>query len=415
MSRPLRLSIQILGAACLSALFVLSSCTDEASQASRTDTAPADSARFVDRTASHLPTDALQGLSMDAHPADLDGDGDLDLVIAHEFRPNILLENRGDGTFRDASDQIPSHDRDSEDVGIADFDGDGDPDVLVVTEDDTTNEYYVNRGDGTFEDAGGRWPVAGTSNAIAVADVTGDDAPDVVVGNNGQNRLLVNDGRGGFTDETDERLPAHDDVTQDVEFGDADGDGDLDLLVGNEDANRLLLNDGTGVFADAPSAALPIPDAPEETREADFGDVDGDGDLDIHFANVRLFVEGADRQNRLLLNDGAGTFTDVTADRLPTDSLSALDGDLIDLDGDGDLDILTSNVSIEGRSIAPAPFEVFVNDGSGRFTRDDGRVLPSGTTGRGFDSEAFDADGDGRLDLYLCSREGVDRLLLRRD
>jgi hypothetical protein len=369
---------------------------------------------YRDASASHLPTAALQGLSMDANVADLDADGDLDVVIANEFRPNILLDNQGDGTFADASRRLPSHERDSEDVGIADLDGDGDLDVVVVTEDDTTNEMYLNRGDGTFADAGDRWPVTGTSNAIAVRDLTGDGAPDLLVGNNGQNRLLVNDGTGHFTDATADRLPARDDVTQDVEFGDVDGDGDPDLIVGNEDRNRLLINDGSGAFSDAPTGALPVPSAPEETREADFGDVDGDGDLDLHFANVRLFVDGADRQNRLLLNDGTGAFTDVTADRYPTDTLSALDGDLVDVDGDGDLDVVTSNVAFDGESITSAPYRVYANDGSGAFTDATASVFPDTVTGRGLDSEFFDADGDDRPDLYLCSRGTADLLLLHR-
>ena len=393
-------------------LGLLSACAGESS--TPTEQAGDETPLFRDRTSANLPTSSLEGLSMDAAVADLDADGDPDIVIAHEFRPNILLENQGDGLFVDASDRLPSHERDSEDVGIADFDGDGNPDVVVVTEDDTTNEYYRNRGDGTFEDVSDRWPVAGTSNAVAVPDLTGDGAPDLLVGNNGQNRLLVNDGTGGFVDETASRLPTRDDVTQDVEFGDVDGDGDLDLIVGNEDQNRLLLNDGTGVFTDAPEEALPIREAPEETREADFGDVDGDGDLDLHFANVHLFVDQADRQNRLLINDGQGRFTDATAARLPTDTLSALDGDFVDVDADGDLDLVTSTVTFDGQSITSAPYRTALNDGTGTFTESTAAVFPPGVTGRGLDSEAADFNGDGRLDLYLCSRGTVDRLLMGR-
>lgn len=369
-------------------------------------------ARFEDVTDSHVPTRALGGLSMDAHSADLDDDGDLDLVIANEHRPNILLVNDGSGHFSDGSDRLPAADHDSEDVGIADFDGDGDLDIVVVTEDDTVNEYYLNDGSGSFTDAGDRWPVTGTSNAVIVADITGDGAPDILVGNNGQNAALVNDGTGRFTDETEARLPAREDVTQDIELGDVDSDGDLDLIVGNEDDNRLLLNDGSGRFEDAPAEAVPLRDAAEETREADFGDVDSDGDLDLLFANVQLFVEGADPQNRLLINDGSGHFSDETSTRLPADTLRALDGDFVDVDEDGDLDIVTANVRVSG-DIRDAPYRVFLNDGSGQFERAD-TILPEGTLGRGLDIEAADYDGDGHLDLYLASRGTVDRLLLMR-
>ena len=382
---------------------------DNADEAAPPSDAETESALFRDVTDSHLPTDALGGLSMDAKPADLDADGDLDLVIANEFRPNILLLNDGSGRFSDASDRLPSAEHDSEDVGIADFDGDGDLDIIVVTEDDQTNEFYLNTDDATFTDAGDRWPVTGTSNAVLVADLNGDGAPDILVGNNGQNNVLINDGSGQFTDETSARLPAREDVTQDLELGDVDGDGDADLIVGNEDDNRLQLNDGTGVFTDAPDA-IPLRTAPEETREADFGDVDGDGDLDLLFANVQLFVADADPQNRLLLNDGSGVFSDATAARLPTDTLRALDGDFVDVDADGDLDIVTANVQTPGNDIRSAPYQVWLNDGAGTFASSD--VLPASAVGRGLDIEAADYNGDGRLDLFLASRGTVDRLLL---
>lgn len=374
--------------------------------------ADADTLRlFSDATVEHLPTSVLTGLSMDAAVADMDGNGTLDLVIANEFRPNILLLGEPDGHFRDASDQLPRAERDSEDVGIADFDGDGDLDVVVVTEDDTANEYYLNDGAGAFTDVSDRWPVEGVSNAVAVVDLNGDGAPDLLVGNNGQNRALINDGTGQFDDETATRLPIRDDVTQDVEFGDMDGDDDLDLIVANEDDNALLLNDATGVFSIS-EGAIPLLDVPEETREADVGDVDGDGDLDLLFANVRLFVDDARRQNRLLINDGSGRFHDATIGRLPMDDQSSLDGDLIDLDTDGDLDIVTSNVLFDGESIKSAPFGILMNDGIGRFSDATRTALPDVITGRGLDAEAGDFNADGRPDLFLCSRGTVDRLLL---
>ena len=153
----------------LLSLFLVAGCGSDASEP--TAASPEDSdALFRDVTETHLPTEALGGYSMDAMPADVDADGDLDIVIAHEYEPNILLLNAGDGTFSDASDRLPAANRDSEDVGIADFDGDGDLDIVVVSEDDEINEFYLNDGSGSFTDAGDRWPVTGTSNAVVVAD-----------------------------------------------------------------------------------------------------------------------------------------------------------------------------------------------------------------------------------------------------
>jgi len=370
---------------------------------------------FLDVSATHLPPVGLDGLSMDAAVADLDADGDLDIVIANEFRPNILLMNEGDGRFLDRSDRLPRTEHDSEDVGIADFDGDGDLDIIIVSEDDQTNELYLNDGAGVFIDASDRIPVRGTTNGVAVTDLIGDGALDVLLANNGQDAAIVNDGTGRFRDETEGRLPVTLDVTQDLELGDVDGDGDLDLVVGNEGPNGLYINDGYGHFTDESRPRIPLRDTPEETREADFGDVDGDGDLDLFFANVSAFVEGADPRNRLLINDGRGFFTDETDARLPPDHDSSFDGDFRDLDGDGDLDIVTgnSNVDLSRRRIAPALFRAYLNDGNGRFTEATPAVFGPGITGTGLDLEFGDFDGDGWEDVYLASRGTADRLLLR--
>jgi hypothetical protein len=370
---------------------------------------------YEDVSVTHLPQGALGGFSMDAAVADMDDDGDLDIVIAHEFRPNILLLNDGYGHFTDGSHGLPRTEHDSEDVGIADYDGDGDLDIVIVTEDDQTNELYLNDGLGTFLDASDRIPVEGTTNGLVVKDLNGDGAPDLLLANNGQDFLLINDGNGSFRDETADRLPASPDVTQDMELGDVDGDGDLDLVVGNEGPNKLYMNDGTGHFIDESRERIPLRETPEETREADLGDVDGDGDLDLLFANVSAFVEGADPRNRLLMNDGQGFFMDETEGRLPPDGESSFDGDFFDVDGDGDLDIVTGNsdTDLSQRRIAPAPWRVYLNDGTGHFNERTVEVFGEGGTGTGFDLEFADFDGDGLADVFLASRGTGDRLLIR--
>lgn len=371
---------------------------------------------YGDVTTTHLPAGLLNGLSMDAGVADLDADGDLDIVIANEFRPNILLLNDGAGRFSDGSSRLPAANRDSEDVGIADFDGDGDLDIVVVSEDDRVNELYFNDAAGRFSDEGARLPVEGTTNGVVVADVNGDGFPDILFANNGQDAVVINDGTGNFVDETAERLPGSADVTQDLELGDVDGDGDLDLVVANEGPNALYINDGTGHFSDESAARIPQREGGEETREADFGDVDGDGDLDLLFANVAAFVAGADPRNRLLINDGSGFFADETSARLPSATVSSFDGDLVDIDGDGDLDIVTANADVDlgvGR-IADSRYRAYLNNGGGVFTDASDEVFGVGALGTGLDLEFADFDGDGRPDFYLASRGTADRLLLRR-
>ncbi|PRX57474.1 FG-GAP repeat domain-containing protein [Flagellimonas meridianipacifica] len=366
---------------------------------------------YVNATQTHLPHEDLQLLSMDAGIADLDSDGDLDILIANEHRPNILLINDGKGKFTNESSlRIPQVDYDSEDIGIADFDLDGDLDIIVVSEDDKTNELYLNNGDGTFRDEGNRIPVEGISNSVVVFDINNDGSPDVLIGNNGQNNVLINNGKGYFKDETAQRFGEFTDVTQDLTLADIDNDGDEDLLLGNEDANRILINDGKGFFEDQSSDRLPYRTAPEETREVDVADIDGDGDLDILYGNVQAFVENASRQNRLLLNNGKGFFADITETHLPKDNNRCFGVTFLDIDNDGDADIMTGNTN-GPRFGGLTPFSVYLNNGKGSFTDATGTIIPESISGRGFDIDFVDLNGDGIKDLFLSNRGSQDFLL----
>ena len=319
---------------------------------------------------------------------------------------DVLLLNDGSGRMTVApAGTLPGTAYDSEDVAVADFDGDGDLDAAIAAEDDQNSEFYLNNGAGFFAAANDRLPARGVAQSVIAADVDRDGDADLLFGNHGQNFLFINAG-GRFVDQTRVRLPAVDDLTQDLEAGDVDGDGDLDLVVGNVDDNRLLLNDGRGFFADAPER-LPLRAAIEETREADLADVDGDGDLDLYFANLP-FVAGADPQDRLLINDGRGFFSDQTASRIGKETRYTVDAEFTDVDRDGDLDLVTANLNDSH------PYRVSLNDGAGVFKDATSSVFPSGLTGQGIDAEVADFNGDGRLDIYFSSYIGTDRMVLAR-
>jgi hypothetical protein len=373
---------------------------------------------YIEVTDTHLPS-GIAGRCMDAAAGDADGDGDLDLALAMEFEPNILLLNDGAGRFADGSARLPRAVHDSEDVAFADFDGDGDLDLVLVSEDDRTNELYLNDGNGNFSDASDRVPVSGTSNALAVLDLDGDGALDLLIGNYGVNRVLINGGNAQFSDRS-EALWQNNSPTQDLELVDVDGDGDLDVVVANEAQNQLYLND-SGRLVDATDGHMPVRD--DETREIKAADVDGDGDPDLIVANVR-FVSSWSRQDYLLLNDGSGIFSDADADWLPDGERNHFTIQVVDLEGDGDIDILAPSSEIRGGA---GNYRVLLNDGGGRFsTAGADTVLPATADGNGFDIEVADFDGDGREDLFLCNRSSVPnpgagtasggqpRLLLRR-
>jgi hypothetical protein len=116
-------------------------------------------------------------------------------------------------------------------------------------------------------------------------------------------------------------------------WGDYDNDGDLDLYLANHDAySRLYRNDGSDVFTDVTSG----PVAEWYGSAGVWGDYDNDGDLDLFQANSSW--EGYPAPNRMLRNDGGGTFMDITSAPLGSSwySPSAVCGDY---DGDGDLDL----------------------------------------------------------------------------
>ena len=354
-----------------------------------------------DISETHLPQADLAKNSMDVISRDIDNDGDVDLVVACEFCPNIILVNDGRGKFTNESAlRLPQKRHDSEDIAAEDFDGDGDIDLVFVSEDDKINEYYLNDGKGFFSDASDQFPVTGITNAVVAVDVDKDGDKDLVLGNDGQDVLLLNDGKGRWTDATATHFPVDADVTQGVKAFDADKNGSVDLVFGNEDAGKIYFNDGKGRFA-AKASALPGVVSTVETRKVEVEDVDKDGDGDLLFCNV-AFREGRRKQNLLLLNDGKGKFTDATASHYTGENdFMSLDAQFLDLNGDGWKDLLVAN-GFGGR------MQYFLNN-KGKFAELTGSHLPE-ITGDVISLLYF--RGTKNQDyLYLGFFRGKDKLL----
>jgi hypothetical protein len=345
--------------------------------------------RFVDVTGAGLPrsTDSTLAIAL----ADLDGDGDLDVMTGNRYgstaaTPARLCLNDGTGIFTDVSaTHLPADSRRVLGIALGDLDGDGDLDALLVRS--GQDLLFLNDGAAHFVNASaGRLPpAADESTDVALVDVDGDGDLDAVITNSpGQNRLLRNDGSGSFTDLSATHLPQLADRSGAVASADVDRDGDPDLLIANyAEQDRLLINDGTGVFTDETAARLP-PDN-DQTDSVSFGDVDGDGDLDL--------LLGTNLQDRLCLNDGTGHFVDATAN-LPSDGDDNASVDLFDVDGDGDLDAFIGNWLRQNR--------LYLNDGQGRFSWASDRISTLLVDDTG-DVAIGDIDQDGDLDVVVVN------------
>ncbi len=233
---------------------------------------------------------AVAGFALGAAWADVDHDGDLDLYVCRLPDPGaaakaaaVLLRNRGNGTFNQATAELRLAGPATGAVGalFGDFDGDRDIDA-VVSAAGGQDGLLDNRREAGFEDRGGPAGLAarGSGRGVAAGDVNGDGLPDLVFagGPAAANLLYLNGPRRRFAPREVPK-PKGASSYGSVLF-DADNDGDLDLFVTGS-ANLFYLNDGRGNFQDARAEAgiadLPVKDG----RGAAAADLDGDGDLDL--------------------------------------------------------------------------------------------------------------------------------------
>lgn len=375
---------------------------------------------------------------------DYDRDGDLDvLMLSGLTHVNRLFRNDLDTGSKSFTDVTASAGVGDAGLGrvahFADLDNDGWLDLVVVNDDDGEPEtppsrIYRNNRDGTFADvsaASGFRPVGYLLCGAALADFDRDGLLDIVITSwklpyrqfvaaNFAYRNL-----GGFQFEpvtSAVGLDAIDANNYSPILHDFDGDHWPDLFVAVDFESDFFFRNVNGVFVDQ-TIATGCTHTGNDMGAA-CADFDDDGDLDLYTTNITdLSVPGFGYPtdgNCLYVNDAGGVglpqFTDEAEIRSCVDTYWGWGTAFVDVENDGDLDIVAANGFDErvgdllpNSPILQTPTVLFQNDGAGFFSRNMAPGLEPGEDSRAL--IAFDYDRDGDQDLLIGNLNAPVRLL----
>ncbi|MFN0066386.1 MAG: VCBS repeat-containing protein [Limisphaerales bacterium] len=279
--------------------------------------------------------------------ADVDGDGLTDVFLAGFDGDNALLRNLGGWRFTNvaAAAGVAMPGRDATGAAFADLDADGDPDLVVNTLGQGTH-VFLNEGRGSFRPAPFLLNPGGAGMTAAVADVDGDGWPDVYLANYRSSALMdLPNARATFrrengrlvVDTLNGRPATAPDLAGRFSVNDRGGieeHGEPDVLYRNLGGTNFAAVPWTGgAFLDEDGRPLTAPPR-DWGLAAMFRDVNGDGRPDLYVCN------DFHSPDRLWLNQGEGRLRLAPAATLRRTSLSSMAVDFADLDRDGHDDFI---------------------------------------------------------------------------
>ena len=318
--------------------------------------------------------------------ANVNGDGYLDLITTDQSSANVsVVFGRGDGTFqtreRLAVGNGPTW------VIAADLNADGTQDLVAVNNISNDISVLFGNGDATFQPER-RIPVGIRPTAAAAADLDGDGTPDLIVTNSNNNdvSVLLNSGSA-----PEQRLGVGTNPAG-IAIADLNGDGNFDLITANTSSNDIsvLLGNGNGTFqTQLRYAAISNPNS------IALGDFNGDGKHDVVIAAAGEIADNV----AVLLGNGDGSFQRPQIFGVGSGTRGVA---LADMNGDLKLDIVVANTFSDDIS-------VLLGNGDGTFQPEQrfslGDVNPRAV-------KVIDVDGDGRLDILTANDMGSVSLLL---